>query len=544
MKRYFLLFICSLVALSSIAKKRQQPDKPRLVVGVVIDQMRWDYLYRYAAHYGTGGFRRLMDKGFNCQNTMINYLPSFTAPGHTCIYTGSVPSLHGIAANDWVDNATGRQMYCTQDDSVQLVGAPSAGKGSMSPANMLVTTVTDELRLATNFGAQVYGISIKDRGAILPAGHLANGAYWLDESTGYFCTSTYYAKELPQWMQAFNNRKVPDSLMRQDWTLLRDPKDYTQSLPDNNKYEKGFKNDKAPVFPHKMTEYTGKDRYSTIKATPWGNQLTLEAAKACIGGNKLGSGSFTDFLCVSFSSTDYVGHQYAPNSMEVEDTYLRLDQQLADLLEYLDDQVGKGQYTLFLTADHGAAHNPQFLLDKNVPAGFLSNKIKDSLNNHLKSLFGADGLVSHFTNYQVYLADKTIESSKLDREKVKAAVMSWLGARQEVSYVIDMQHPDATAVPEPVRTMAVNGYNKHRSGCIQVIPAPGWFEGYGKTGTTHGTWNPYDAHIPLLWYGAGITPGETHDLVHMTDIAATVAALLHIQMPNGCIGTPVRSIVK
>ena len=543
MKRYFLVFIGLLLSVYSFGRKPNKAERPKLVVGVVVDQMRWDYLYRFSGHYSEGGFKRLMNEGFNCQNTMINYLPSFTGPGHSCIYTGSVPSIHGIAANDWHDNVTGKKTYCTDDTVLEVVNGIVREK-SMSPRNLLVTTITDELRLASNFKSRVYGVALKDRGSILPAGHMANAAYWLDDSTGSFCTSTYYKNTFPDWLKNFNNRHVADSLINLNWNLAVDNSLYTQSLSDDNKYEGNFKGETAPVFPHKISGLSGKEKYNAFKAFPGGNTLTLQMAMACRDGEKLGEGDYTDFLAISLSSTDYAGHQFAPNAVEIEDMYIQLDASIASLLSYLDESVGEGNYLIFLTADHGAAHNPQFLIDNNVPAGLLSKEIKSGLNAHLKTTFGQDALISQFTNYQFYLNESLIASSQLSRDKVVESIMQYLNKRPEIAYVVDMEHIDHTPLPEPIHTMIVNGYNRMRSGSIEVIPSAGWFEGYGKTGTTHGTWNPYDTHIPLLWYGWNIPQGETHAVVNMTDISATLAALLHIQMPNGCIGKPIQDIIK
>ena len=547
MKRYFLIILIFTGIFQAIGKQPVPSNKPKIVIGLVIDQMRWDYLYRYAEQYGTTGFKRLMKDGYNCQNTMVNYIPTFTGPGHACIYTGSVPSIHGIAANDWISNFTYKKSYCVTDDSVRTItnGDTAAGK-SMSPKNLLTTTITDELRLATNFGSKVYGIAIKDRGSILPAGHLASGAYWLDDSTGNFCSSTFYKKHSsPAWLKQFNARHVPDSLIKKGW-YLSDPSEriYAQSTADDNKYEGKFTGENAPVFPHKFNSLTGKSKYDAFKATPGSNFLTFEAAKACIAGAHLGSGDFTDFLCISLSGTDYAGHQFGPNSMEIEDMYIRLDQEIGSFLQYLDATIGAGNYLFFLTADHGGAHNPQFLIDNDIPAGFLAKDIRSGLNAYLKNLYNQDSLVAAFTNYQFYLDEIALTFAELDRNKVKESMVHWLNRRAEFAYVIDLEHIDHTPLPEPIHTMVVNGYCHGRSGCIEVIPNPGIIDNKDKTGTTHGTWNPYDAHIPLLWYGWNIRSGETHAVVNMTDISATLAALLHIQMPNGCIGKPIKGIVK
>jgi predicted AlkP superfamily pyrophosphatase or phosphodiesterase len=516
-------------------------ERPKLVVGIVVDQMRWDYLYRYYDRYSSDGFKRLLNDGFSCDQTMINYLPSFTAPGHTCVYTGSVPSIHGIAANDWIDNATGRHWYCTEDTTVSSLGGSRAA-GTMSPRNLLASTITDELRLATNFQSRVFGIAIKDRGAILPAGHLANGAYWYDDSTGSFISSTYYGSELPSWLSKFNNKRLSDSFLRKEWKPLYSPDTYTQSLPDKNNYEGNFPGEKSPVFPHLSNLPV---RYINLRKIPAGNTYTLAAAKACLNGEKLGQKDATDFLCVSLSSTDYIGHQFAPNSVEVEDTYLRLDRDLADFFHFLDNKVGEGNYLLFLTADHGGAHNAAYLEDIDMPAGNANEyKMSRDLKAFVKRKFNTDSLLRTYENYQVYFNEDNIKRAGVDRDELRKEVKEWFYRQAQVAYVIDMEDVDKTAVPEPIKTMAINGYNQKRSGSLQIVYSPGWYDGYARTGTTHGSWNPYDTHIPLLWYGWRIKSGSTNTSVHMEDIAATLAALLHVQMPSGCIGKPIKGLVR
>lgn len=541
MKRILILGLSLLCLNLATAQPANKVKRPKLVVGIVIDQMRWDYLYRYYSRYTDDGFKRLMNEGYNCQNTFINYLPSFTAPGHACVYTGSVPSIHGIASNDWIDNATGASVYCVEDKTVHAIDGRSAA-GKMSPANLWTTTVTDELKLATNNRSRVYGISIKDRGAILPAGHMANGAYWFDDSTGNFMSSSFYGTELPAWLRSFNNKHWADTLMNSTWDLLYPAHTYRQGTADNSPYEGVLKGESAPVFPHNAPK--GAKGYNALRYFPGGNSIVFKAAKACIKGTELGQGSTTDFLCLSFSSTDYAGHTFGPNSIEAEDMYLRLDKDLASFLRFLDAKVGEGNYTIFLTADHGAAHNTSFMTDRKVPAGDASEaEVAKALMKYVKDLTGKDSLIRALGDYQVYLNEPKFHSAQ-ERNEVKKMIVDWLYKQEGVAYVVDMENMNTATVPEPLRSMIVNGYNRQRSGCIQIVLKPGWYSGGYKTGTTHGTWNPYDTHIPLLWYGWGIANGETYRKTNMTDIAATVSALLHIQMPNGCIGNTIEEVLK
>lgn len=539
--RYIYCIVLSLLIFSATNAQQSGLKRPALVIGIVVDQMRWDYLYRYYDRYGEGGFKRLMNSGFNCEATYVNYTPTFTAPGHTCVYTGSVPAIHGIAGNDWIENATGEAMYCTDDNMVQSVGG-SVRAGKMSPRNMLTTTITDELRLATNMRSKVFGIALKDRGGILPAGHLANGAYWFDDSTGNFISSTYYGNTLPEWLIAFNNKRYADTLSAIEWNTLYPIATYTQSLADNNPYEGILKGENEPVFPHKAINT--RKGYGGLRYTPGGNTITLKAAKACIKGETLGQGSSTDFLCLSLSSTDYAGHLFAPNAIEVEDMYLRLDKELASFFRYLDRYVGKGAYTIFLTADHGGAHNAQYMQDIKIPAGSTPEQAATTgLYDFVKNKFGKDSLIRDLSNYQVYLNEKQIENAKIDKDALKHAIVEWYKKQEGVSFVIDMEDMDDAVVPEPIKTMVMNGYNRKRSGVIQIILNPAWYSGYGpSTGTTHGSWNPYDSRLPLLWYGWGIPKGKTNRTIHMTDIAATLSALLKIQMPNGCVGHVITEI--
>jgi len=561
MKRLSILSLFLLVAMSARAKS---PARPRLIVGIVVDQMRWDYLYRYYRHFGPDGFRRLMEDGFRCEQTFINYLPSYTAPGHASIYTGSVPAIHGIAGNDWIER--GKSIYCTDDDTALPVGG-SMRWGRMSPRSLLTTTVTDELRLATNFRSRAYGISLKDRSSILPAGHLANGAYWFDDSTGTFATSSYYRSKLPSWVDRFNARHPADSLLTEAWTLRDAPASYTQSTADDVRYEGKFSKTAAGTgFPHQAVRIPGGAfTYNGLRYLPAGNRLTLQFAKECIAANELGQGADPDFLCVSLSSTDYAGHRFGPNALEMEDMFIRLDADLAKFLAYLDEGVGAGQYTVFLTADHGAAHNSLFLDDHKVPAGNISEgSLLRDLNHFLSLYTNEDSTVASLENYQVHFKDEYTKKNLIDETQqlsivlrgsghggrpsfsplIKEKTIQWLKARPEIAEVLDLEESFRnSSVPEQIQTMAANGYYARRCGTLLYILKPGYYAGYAPTGTTHGTWNPYDTHIPLLWYGWGIPKGQTHREVHITDIAATLSALLHIQMPNGCVGKVITDMV-
>ncbi len=529
---FFALAIAGMAASAS--------ERPKLVVGLVVDQMRWDYLERFADRYGDGGFRRLRTEGFNCDNTLIDYIPTVTAIGHASIYTGSVPSIHGIAGNEFRDR--GQWVYCTDDHTVTPVG--SKGKaGLMSPRRLQATTIGDELHLATNFRSRVIAIALKDRAAILPGGRTADAAYWFDDETGRFITSSYYRDGLPQWLTEFNAKDMGRTLMAQDWTSLYPIDTYRQSTADRTPYEKKFEGTDAPTLPVATSRLFKEAGYGVIRTTPFGNTLTLEAAKAAVTGEALGQHDDTDFLAVSLSGTDYIGHQYGPNAVEVEDTYLRLDRDLAAFLAFLDRQVGRGNYLLFLTADHGAAHNPTFLRDHKIAAGGWNPQkalaLLDSVTHTDLGL--SESLVERIDNYQVFLNEKRIDSLRIDRRRLVSAFTATLEDIPEVAYAVSQRHAGLATIPAVIRERIVNGYNHGRSGEIQIIMKPGFYDDTASApqGTQHGTWCNYDAHIPLIFMGWNVPAGRTSRPTHMTDIAATVAAMLHIQSPSGCIGTPI-----
>jgi predicted AlkP superfamily pyrophosphatase or phosphodiesterase len=551
MKRLIVPVLAGFLAITAHAQKvtktaaDQAIQRPKLVVGIVVDQMRWDYLYRFNPLFkASGGFKRMMNEGFSCDNTLIPYTPTITACGHTCAFTGSVPAIHGITGNAWWDNQQMKSVYCSEDKTVRGVGGKTEEDGQMSPRNMLTTTICDELRLATNFKSKVIGVALKDRGSILPAGHSANAAYWYEGKSGNFITSTYYMNELPAWVNNFNNRKLVDSLYKLNWNLALPKEVYPQyATADVKDYEgKPFGKD-AVGFPYDLSSFIGKD-FSKISSTPYGNTLTVEMAKAAVIAENLGKGAATDFLTVSFSSPDYVGHSFGPNSMEQVDDYVRLDDDLGRLFAFLDASVGKDQYTVFLTADHAVAHVPGFMKENKLPGGTLDDAgMMREMNTKLKEQFGIDRAIVSMANYQVYLNHPRMDSAKLDESAIKKWIIQYIKKNDAIANAFPTADIMTTPINKTLREMLANGYNPRRSGDIQMILKPGYIEG-GATGTTHGLWYPYDAHIPLLWYGWGIKHGKTKRETYMTDIAPTLAALLNIQMPSGNVGKVIEDVMK
>ncbi|MEC4005348.1 alkaline phosphatase PafA [Flavobacterium sp. SUN052] len=505
-------------------------DRPKLVVGIVVDQMKMEYLYRFQNDFGDNGFKRLMNKGYVFQNTHYNYLPTYTAPGHASIYTGTTPATHGIVGNEWFSRKLGKEMYCTDDASVKTIGDGTKAEGEMSPKNLQSTTITDELRLATNFKGKVIGMSLKDRGAILPAGHFANWAFWYSK-TGAFISSSFYGSELPNWVTEFNNEKHYMPYINQGWNLLKPIETYNESLEDDNKYE-GKLNGAKPVFPYNLKEMYEKNDAGIIRATPFGNDLLEEFAKKAIEKEELGKDNITDFLTVSFSSTDYVGHTLGPRSIELQDTYLRLDNTIADFLNYLDKSVGKGKYLIFLTADHAGAENAKFLNDNKYNVTNVEPKeIRASLKKFSIETFG-DDLVLNYSNFNLYFNKEIIKTKGLDLTKVKQSFKDFLVTQDQIKRVYTEEEILTNSGNDYYLNFIAKGYDATQDGDLVILDKPGFIE-YGATGTSHGTAYSYDTHVPLIFYGWNIKKGETHDRKIITQIAPTIAQKIKVAFPNG-----------
>lgn len=505
-------------------------ERPKLVVGIVVDQMKMEYLYRFSNDFSENGFKRLMNNGYVFQNMHYNYMPTYTAPGHASIYTGTTPATHGIVGNEWFSRKTGKDMYCTDDASVNTLGDGTKEEGEMSPKNLLSTTITDELRLSTNFKGKVIGMSLKDRGAILPAGHFANWAFWYSK-TGAFISSTFYGAALPNWVTEFNSEKHYMPYINKGWDLLYPAATYNESLADDNVYE-GKLNGAKAVFPYNLKEMYEKNDAGIIRSTPFGNDLLEEFAKKAIEKEDLGKDEITDFLTVSFSSTDYVGHILGPRSVELQDTYLRLDLTIADFLNYLDKTVGKGNYLIFLTADHAGAENAKFLNDNKYNVTNVEPKsIKAALKKFSTDTYGED-LLLNYSNFNLFFNKEIIKTKGLDLQKVKQAFKEFLMTQDQVKRVYTEEEILGSTGNDFYLNFIAKGYDPIQNGDLVVLDKPGYIE-YGSTGTSHGTTYAYDTHVPLLFYGWNIKKGETHDRKEITQIAPTLAQKLKITFPNG-----------
>jgi predicted AlkP superfamily pyrophosphatase or phosphodiesterase len=543
MQRAIILIAFVLINSSCYSQQKKEesslPSKPKLIIGIVVDQMRYDYIDRYWKKFGEDGFKRLVNEGCFLRNCHYNYVPTETAPGHASIYTGTTPSVHGIIANEWCDKKTGKEFSSVADAGYVTVEDTLSKEGKASPSKLLSSTITDEF-WQTYQNSKIISISLKDRAAILPGGKHAK-AFWFDDKSGNWISSSYYFKDnkLPQWVHDFNTMKYPDLFLKQGWELSHPLSYYSESV-DSSKYEGRFSDNNPPEFPYHFTE----KKYKDFKATPFGNHLIAMLAKEALVSEHLGKNSVPDFLCISFSSTDYVGHQFGINSVEVEETYLKLDEDLSSLLKNIDSLVGKNNVLIFLTADHGAVPNPQYLMDKGEQAGFIN---PDELKSGLKKLFhdsDSDSILLDLKGYQVYLNHELAAKRNLNADSLSNETKKFLMHHEGIAIAMTVQELKQNTFDAPEKTMIKNGYNKDRSGDVLFTLKQNWIIWSRKTGTTHGMPYEYDTHVPLIFYGWKIKKGNTETSVHPIDISPTISSLLGIGLPDGASGKPIEELIK
>mgnify|MGYP000618866448 FL=1 len=435
-----------------------------------------------------------------------------------------------------------KTVYCTTDKAYTPVGA-AAKYGQVSPHNMKVTTLADQNRLFTQMKGKTIGVSIKDRGAVFPSGHTANGAYWFEGlSEAKWMTSSYYMDTLPQWVQDFNAPTKISSYL-QTWNTLYDISLYDESGPDLSDYEEGFKGKLTTEFPYDLSALMElNEGYDIIKSTPFGNTMITDFAMAAVDGENLGTDNFTDFLTVSYSSTDYIGHDFGVNSVELQDAYLRLDLELERLLNCLDVKVGAGNYTLFLTSDHGAADVPSYLTDIHMPSGYVPENSFASLYLSLKKKYGVSDLVKKISNNQVFLNQERIAALKINLEDVQKFVVNQIISYPHIKKAYTATTMQTHYFKDGMEKMLQNGYHQKLSGDVLYTLESGVIS-YGPKGTTHGSGYNYDTHVPLLFYGNGIQPGKTYDRTSVTDIAPTISALLGIAFPSGATGSVIAKVI-
>ena len=529
MKKILLSLIIYLTAIQSFSQ-----EKPKLIIGIVVDQMRFDYIYRFWNEFSENGFKKLVNEGHFYRNCQFGYVPTYTGPGHASIYTGTTPSVHGIVANDWYDKKSGKHIYCAGDGDMHTICNCEENNidvqsedGKMSPQHMLTTTFADELKLF-NKDSKVFGVSLKDRGAILPAGHSANGAYWMD-GEGKWITSSFYMQSLPDYIESINNNNTVEKYLMNTWEV-------------NGK------------FKHELANQYSQKGGSTIKNTPFGNTILKDLALEIIENESLGQRMHTDVLTISFSSTDYIGHQFGPHAPEIKDTYIRLDNDIAEILETINRKVGYENTVVFITADHGVVSEPSELIERNIPAGYFDQQVMMSeLSEYLLNLYSSSILKNDTTNFiinysnnNLFLNHKYIANNlNISIEEIQKKCATFLLKYKWVKNTYTASQLHENEYSNSFHSLVQRGYNQKRSGDVIVSLQTGWLKTHWESGgTTHGSSYSYDTHVPLIFWGGNIPKGKTDRKVNIRDIAPTISMILGTAYPNGCTGNPLTEITE
>ena len=537
MRLYILLLTLAIFNLPGISQITNS-EKPKLVVGIVVDQMRNDYIDRFWNKYGDDGFKRLVNNGYRFKNAHFNYVPTYTGPGHASVYTGTTPAIHGIVGNNWYDKTLDTSVYCAEDTTVESVGTLD-NAGMMSPHRMTVTTIADENRLATQMRGKTIGIALKDRGAILPAGHTANAAFWFHgKDEGRWISSNFYMDNLPQWVVDFNNSGTAESYFK-TWNTLYPIETYVESGSDMNKFEGGYKGKESATFPYDLQKLRAdNNNFELLKAVAFGNDLTTDFAIAAIEGEKLGQRDVTDFMTLSYSSTDYVGHNFGVNSKEIQDTYLRLDKNIAELLEYLDKTVGKDEYIVFLTADHAAVDVPAYLDSLKIPAGYFdSRSFRNNIDSLVQKEYGNKKLIKNISNNQLFFNHQLLDEMNINIDDFQKKLAAYIMEQDNIYRVYTREQILNGAYTKGMDALIKNGFNHKRSGDLIYVLDPA-FISYSRTGSTHGSSYMYDTHVPILFYGKGVKSGSSSRRSEIVDIAPTIAVMLGISFASGATGEP------
>jgi predicted AlkP superfamily pyrophosphatase or phosphodiesterase len=524
------------------------PDKPRLVIGIVVEQLKYDQLEKFRDRLGENGIKRLINEGTYFKNASFEYMLTQSAPGYSTISTGTEPSYHGITSDNWYLPLRNELIYCTKDVSVNPVGG-SYESGLHSPVNLMASTFSDELEMATNKKAKVFGVGIKESSAIFSAGHAADGAFWFDNTTGSWMSSTYYIDTLPAWVNDFNAMKFSESFLNSTWSLLRPPEAYADCLPDSNGFETGFSG--LNYFPYDLKKMRtkgafspGKD-YSLLRETPFANSFTTSFAIRLIEKEKLGKDDVIDYLSICYSATDNIGHRFGPSSVEMGDAILRLDDEIKNLLTYVNDSIGKRNVLIYFTSAHGISEIPAVLENNRIPAGyFKQNQALQLLRSYLNAVYGEGDWVKGYSERQIYLNRTLIEDARLSLEEVQKKVARFLVQFTGVAAAYPYSAFEANDFGNGNLKRIINNFNPQRSGDVIVTLNPGWVEKEGDFVTNHNSPYEYDSHVPLIWYGWSVNRATVTRRVNMTDIAATLSSLCKVPYPNACTGEPMFELFR
>jgi predicted AlkP superfamily pyrophosphatase or phosphodiesterase len=549
MKRLVIIFFLILVFVKLYGQGAYlPPDKPKLVIGIVVEELNYNQLEKFHDKLCENGIKKLINEGTYFKNASYEYLLTQSAPGHATIATGAEPSFHGITSDNWYTPLKNELINCTKDVSVNSVGG-SFESGLHSPVNLLVSTFSDELAIATNKKAKVFGVGLKESSAIFSAGHTANAAYWFDNTTGTWMSSSYYISALPDWVNDFNAMKFSDTYLNSTWNLLRPAKDYADCLPDSNSFEIGFNN--INYFPYDLKKlrsgntFSSKNDYSLLRETPFGNSLTTNFAIRLIQKERLGKDDVTDYLSICYSATDYIGHRFGPSSVEMGDAILRLDDDIKNLLTFINDSIGKKNVLIYFTAAHGISEIPAVLEKNRIPSGyFQQNQALQLLRSYLNAIYGEGEWVKGYSERQIFLNRTLIEDARLSLDDVQKKVARFLVQFTGVEAAYPYSAFEANDFGNGNLKRIINNFSPQRSGDVIVILNPGWVEKVSDFVTNHNSPYEYDSHVPLIWYGWTVNRSTVTRQVNITDIAATLSTLCKIPYPNACTGEPMFELFR
>ncbi len=524
------------------------PDKPTLVIGIIVEQLRYDQLEKFRNRLSENGIRRLLNEGTYFQNASFQYILTQSSSGHATISTGAEPSLHGITSDNWYVPLKNELIYCTKDLSVNPVGG-SFESGLHSPVNLQSSTFSDELKMSTNKKARIFSVGMKESPVIFSAGHAADGAYWYDNTSGTWMSSTYFIDSLPGWIADFNAMKYPEAYLTYPWTPIRPLADYSDCLPDSNKYESGFNG--INYFPYDLKKISSKGRnnrdrdYSVLRETPFGNTFTTNFAIRLIEKENLGKDDVTDFLSICYTATDYIGHRFGPSSYEMADAILRLDMDIEDLLRYVNDNLGKRNVLIFFTASHGISEIPEVLENNRIPAGyFRQNQALQLLRSYLNAVYGEGDWIKGYSDKQIFLNRTLIEDSKISLDEVQKKVARFLVQFSGIATAYPYSAFEANDFGNGNLKRIINNFNPQRSGDVIITLNSGWVEKEDNYVTNHNSQYDYDSHVPLVWYGWAVNRATVSRKVNMTDIAATLSSLCKVPLPNACSGEPLFELLR
>lgn len=549
MKRVTSLLYLLAISLYAVSQSAYiPPEKPRLVIGIFVEQLRYDQLERIWNILPENGVKRMVNEGTYYRNTSIDYLSTQAAPAFATISSGASPSAHGITSDSWFHPFNDEMVFCVQDATVGPVGG-SFETGLFSPANLLSSTFADELQLSSCGSARVYGIGVREMSAILTAGHAADGAFWYDDRTGTWMSSTYYMESLPPWLMDLNAMMLPNQYLNQVWKPLHDPVTYPGCQPDSSRFERGFNG--QTWFPYDLKALSTKGRlinvqrdYSKLRETPFSDEFVTELALRLIDHEELGKDEETDYLAITYSATDYIGHRFGPSSVESSDALIRLDRNIARLIEKVDKSLGKKNVLIYLVSAHGISEIPAILEESRVPSGYFQlNQSLQLLRSYLNAIYGQGDWVRGIFDSQVFLNRNLIEGAKIDIEEMQKRVARFMVQFSGVAAAVPTSVFEMSDFAGGLLRKMSNNYSQQRSGDVMIALNPGWVE-KGDNVTGHNSPWEYDSHVPLIWYGWTASRASVTRRVSTRDIATTLSVLCGVPLPNASSGDPLHELFR